>query len=68
MAPTHRGTESDDDSAGLPQLEVTLRRALATTESSEARYHVRSALQYLEVLRAEPGDETDPPRQPAEGR
>lgn len=55
------------DRTGLPKVERSLRRALATTESDETRYHVRTALQYLEVLRAEADDTTASSRRPIEG-
>lgn len=59
MDTADRPPEHHDGGSGLPKLERSLRRALATAESDEARYHIRTALQYLDVLRAQPGD--DPP-------
>ncbi|WP_277555968.1 hypothetical protein [Halobaculum limi] len=50
---------SDDGTAGLARMERSLRRALAVSESEEARYHIRTALQFVDVVR----DDVDPPQQ-----
>jgi len=46
-----RFPRSSADRNGLTRLEIPLRRALATADSEESRYHIRSALQQLEVIR-----------------
>lgn len=51
---------SDDGAAGLARMERSLRRALAVSESEEARYHIRTALQFVDVVRV---DVSDPPSQ-----
>ena len=61
-----RATDPTDEETGLPKVERSLRRALATTESDETRYHVRTALQYLEVLRTDSDDATAPSQRPIE--
>ncbi|MFC6793283.1 hypothetical protein ACFQFH_01810 [Halobaculum halobium] len=60
-------TEFADEPTGLPQLERSLRRALATAASVEARYHLRTALQYLAVGRGTMGEATSSAR-PSEQR
>ncbi|MFC7068826.1 hypothetical protein [Halobaculum lipolyticum] len=54
--------------AGLARLERSLRRALATAESEETRYHLRTALQYLEVLRDRSADTGRTQSAPSDGR
>ncbi|MFC7098944.1 hypothetical protein [Halobaculum marinum] len=55
------------NSPGLSLLERSLRRALATSESPEARYHIRTALQSLAVVRE--GDASaDRPADPSSDR
>jgi len=61
-----RAPDLSDDEMGLPKVERSLRRALATTESDETRFHVRTALQYLEVLRADSDDATASSQRPIE--
>ncbi|WP_435064299.1 hypothetical protein [Halobaculum sp. EA56] len=48
MTRFHRSSEDRND---LARVEIPLRRALATADSDESRYHIRSALQQLVVLR-----------------
>lgn len=45
----------------LSRLERSLRRALATSESEETRFHIRTALQYIAVLREHTTDALDDP-------
>ncbi|QZP39687.1 hypothetical protein [Halobaculum magnesiiphilum] len=68
MDTADRPIEFPDGGTGLPKLERSLRRALATTESDEARYHIRTALQYLDVLRVQPGDDSQSSRRRLERR
>ncbi len=56
MDSSDRGRDRSVEFAGISKLERSLRRALATTESDEARYHVRTALQHLAVLREVPSE------------
>ncbi|MFC6784583.1 hypothetical protein ACFQFH_01495 [Halobaculum halobium] len=49
---------SSDDTDSITRIEISLRRALATTDSSESRYHIRTALQQLQVVRETGGIES----------
>ena len=56
MGRSDDGTPPGTGVDGLPSVERSLRRALATTNDDECRYHIRTALQRLAVVRARGGD------------
>lgn len=53
----------DEGVVGLARMERSLRRALAMSESEEARYHIRTALQFVDVVREDVTGTSDPPTQ-----
>ncbi|SHH02958.1 hypothetical protein [Halobaculum gomorrense] len=66
MDTSNRVSGHDPGAAGLAKLERSLHRALATAESEETRYHVRTALQQVAVLCEPPWESPGAPQRPAE--